>query len=80
MTVAQTVRLQTVRLIVALAMVAATAPLRAQGEPPENAPTIAIPGWSASVALTFGLVVTVVLGVLPEPIVDLAVKAAHLSG
>ena len=49
-------------------------------EPPENAPTIAIPGWSASVALTFGLVVTVVLGVLPEPIVDLAVKAAHLSG
>jgi hypothetical protein len=39
MTVAQTVRLQTVRLIVALAMVAATAPLRAQGEPPENAPT-----------------------------------------
>jgi len=49
-------------------------------EPPENAPTIAIPGWSASVALTFGLVVTVVLGVLPQPIVDLAVKAAHLRG
>jgi NADH-quinone oxidoreductase subunit N len=49
-------------------------------EPPENAPTIAIPGWAASVALTAGVVVTVFLGLLPEPIVDLAVKAAHLRG
>jgi NADH-quinone oxidoreductase subunit N len=49
-------------------------------EPPENSPTIAIPGWSASVALTFGVVVTVVLGLIPQPIIDLAVKAAHLTG
>jgi NADH-quinone oxidoreductase subunit N len=49
-------------------------------EPPENAPTVAIPGWSTSVALTFGVVVTVVLGVFPQPIIDLADKAATLLG
>ncbi|HEY2272990.1 MAG TPA: NADH-quinone oxidoreductase subunit NuoN [Jatrophihabitantaceae bacterium] len=47
-------------------------------EPPENAPTVAIPGWTASVALTFGVVITVVLGVFPQPIVDLATKASTL--
>ncbi|MEO8887994.1 MAG: NADH-quinone oxidoreductase subunit NuoN [Jatrophihabitantaceae bacterium] len=45
-------------------------------EPPENAPTIAIPGWTSTVALTVGVVVTVVLGVFPQPIIDLATKAA----
>jgi NADH-quinone oxidoreductase subunit N len=45
-------------------------------EPPENAPTIAIPGWSSSIALTVGVVVTLVLGVFPQPILDLATKAA----
>ena len=49
-------------------------------EPPENAPTIAIPGWSATVALTFGVVVTVVLGVFPQWLIDLAGKAAVLRG
>ncbi len=49
-------------------------------DPPENGPTVAIPGWSASVALTFGVVVTVVLGVFPQPIIDLAGKAANLLG
>lgn len=47
-------------------------------EPPEDAPTVAIPGWTSSVALTVGVVVTVVLGVFPQPIVDLATKAATL--
>jgi NADH-quinone oxidoreductase subunit N len=47
-------------------------------EPPENAPTVAIPGWSASVALTVGVAVTVVLGVFPQPVIDLASKAAVL--
>jgi NADH-quinone oxidoreductase subunit N len=47
-------------------------------EPPENAPTIAIPGWSTTVALTFGVVVTIALGVFPQPIIDLAGKAAHM--
>ncbi|MEO6886757.1 MAG: NADH-quinone oxidoreductase subunit NuoN [Jatrophihabitantaceae bacterium] len=45
-------------------------------EPPDNAPTVAIPGWSTTIALTFGVVVTVVLGVFPQPIIDLATKAA----
>jgi NADH-quinone oxidoreductase subunit N len=48
-------------------------------EPPENAPTIAIPGWSTTIALTFGVVVTIALGVFPQPIIDLAGKAAHLT-
>jgi NADH-quinone oxidoreductase subunit N len=45
-------------------------------DPPENGPTIAIPGWSSSVALTVGVVVTVILGVFPQPVLDLATKAA----
>ncbi len=49
-------------------------------EPPEDGPTIAIPGWSTSIALTFGVVVTIFLGVYPQPILDLAAKAAHLTG
>jgi NADH-quinone oxidoreductase subunit N len=48
-------------------------------EPPENSPTIAIPGWSTTIALTFGVVVTIVLGVFPQPILDLAAKAAHFT-
>jgi NADH-quinone oxidoreductase subunit N len=48
-------------------------------EPPENAPTIAIPGWSTTIALTFGVIVTIALGVFPQPIIDLAGKAAHLT-
>jgi NADH-quinone oxidoreductase subunit N len=48
-------------------------------EPPENAPTIAIPGWSTTIALTFGVVVTIILGVFPQPILDLAAKAAHFT-
>jgi NADH-quinone oxidoreductase subunit N len=49
-------------------------------EPPENGPTITIPGWSTAVALTFGMVVTVAMGVFPQPILDLAAKAATLVG
>jgi NADH-quinone oxidoreductase subunit N len=48
-------------------------------EPPEHGPTIAIPGWSTTIALTFGVVVTIVLGVFPQPILDLASKAAHFT-
>jgi NADH-quinone oxidoreductase subunit N len=49
-------------------------------EPPENAPTISIPGWSTSVALTIGVLVTIVLGIFPQPVIDLASKASHLVG
>ena len=44
-------------------------------EPPENAPTVSIPGAPRRVALTLGVVVTVALGVFPQPVVDLATKA-----
>ncbi len=49
-------------------------------EPPENGPTIAIPGWSTTVALTFGVVVTIALGLFPQPILELAANAAKLTG
>jgi NADH-quinone oxidoreductase subunit N len=49
-------------------------------EPPENGPSVAIPGWSTSVALTFGVLVTIVLGVVPQPVLDLASKAGKLVG
>jgi NADH-quinone oxidoreductase subunit N len=49
-------------------------------EPPENGPTIAIPGWTTTVALTAGVAVTIVLGVFPQPLVDLTTRAAHLTG
>ena len=45
-------------------------------EPPENAPTVAIPGWSSTAALTVAVLGTVVLGVFPQPVLDLASKAA----
>jgi NADH-quinone oxidoreductase subunit N len=49
-------------------------------DPPAESPTIAIPGWAASVALTVGIVVTIVLGVFPQPVIDLASKAAFFTG
>jgi len=48
-------------------------------EPPENAPTIAVPGWATTMALTLGVVITIFLGLFPQPIIDLAGKAAHLT-
>lgn len=47
-------------------------------EPPENAPTVSIPGATSAIALTIGVVVTIALGVFPQPIIDLATKAVSL--
>jgi NADH-quinone oxidoreductase subunit N len=47
-------------------------------DPPENGPTIAIPGWSTTVALTACVVVTVVLGVYPQFALDWANHASLL--
>jgi NADH-quinone oxidoreductase subunit N len=47
-------------------------------QPPENGPTIAIPGWSTSIALTLGVLVTIVLGIVPQPVLDLAAKAGKV--
>ena len=49
-------------------------------EPPENGPTVSVPGWSTSVALTVCVLVTLVLGLFPQPLIDLAHKAATLVG
>jgi NADH-quinone oxidoreductase subunit N len=49
-------------------------------DPPENGPTIAIPSWTTTVALTGGTFITIVLGIFPQPVLDLAEKAANLVG
>jgi len=49
-------------------------------EPPENAPTVAIPSPATTFALTLGTLVTIVLGLFPQPVLDLASHAAKLRG
>ncbi len=44
-------------------------------EPAADGPTVAVPGIYTSVALTLAVVVTLVLGVLPQPVLDLAGNA-----
>ena len=46
-------------------------------EPGENSPTVAIPGAFTSAALMVGVLATLVLGVYPTPVLDLATKAAE---
>jgi NADH-quinone oxidoreductase subunit N len=48
-------------------------------DPPEDGPTVAIPGWATTIALTISVGVTLFLGVFPQPILDLAVNAAKLK-
>ena len=45
-------------------------------EPQPDGPTIAVPSALTTVALTIGVGVTVVLGIVPQPILDIAEKAA----
>jgi NADH-quinone oxidoreductase subunit N len=49
-------------------------------DPPENAPTVAIPGWATTIALTGATLATVVLGLLPQLLLGLASSAAKLVG
>jgi NADH-quinone oxidoreductase subunit N len=42
----------------------------------EETPTVSIPGWMTSMALTIGVLVTLFLGVYPTPVVHLAQQAA----
>jgi NADH-quinone oxidoreductase subunit N len=48
-------------------------------DPPEDGPTVAIPGWATTITLTISVGVTLVLGVFPQPILDLALNAAKLT-
>ena len=45
-------------------------------DPAPDGPTVAVPGLFTSGALVLGLAVTVVLGVYPQPLLDLASRAA----
>ncbi len=45
-------------------------------DPAADGPTVAVPGFFTSAALALGLAVTVVLGVYPQPVLDLASRAA----
>jgi NADH-quinone oxidoreductase subunit N len=45
-------------------------------EPAPDGPTVAVPSMFTTAAVTLGVVVTVVLGVLPQPLLDLADRAA----
>ncbi len=47
-------------------------------EPPEGGPTVAIPGWPTTAALTIATAATIVLGLAPELVLDWANSAATL--
>jgi NADH-quinone oxidoreductase subunit N len=45
-------------------------------EPSVEGPTVAVPSMLTAVTIALGVAVTVVLGVFPQPVLDLAGKAA----
>ena len=49
-------------------------------EPAEDGPTVTIPSALSTIAITVGTAATLVLGVFPQPLLDLADKAAKLRG
>jgi NADH-quinone oxidoreductase subunit N len=49
-------------------------------EPAEGGPTIAVPSAWTTIAIGVSAAVTVLLGVLPQALLDLADKAAYLVG
>jgi NADH-quinone oxidoreductase subunit N len=46
-------------------------------EPGENTPTVSIPGWLTSMSLAIGGLATLLLGVAPQPLLDLTNRAAE---
>ncbi|MCU7724127.1 NADH-quinone oxidoreductase subunit NuoN [Actinoplanes sp. KI2] len=46
-------------------------------EPSESTPTVSIPGFLTSAALAIGVIVTLVLGVIPGPLIELTHNAAE---
>jgi len=49
-------------------------------EPAEDGPTVAIPSVLTRFSITVGALMTLALGVFPQPLLDLADKAAKLRG
>jgi NADH-quinone oxidoreductase subunit N len=46
-------------------------------EPGESTPTVSIPGAMTSAALVIGAVITLLLGIVPAPLLDLTNRAAE---
>jgi len=46
-------------------------------EPGEATPSVSIPGALTAAALTIGALATLILGLVPSPVLDLATKAAQ---
>lgn len=46
-------------------------------EPVADGPDVALPGWQTTVAVSLGLAATVVLGIIPGPVLDLAARAGE---
>ena len=44
---------------------------------PADAPDVALPGWQTTTAVALGLAATVVLGLVPGPVLDLAARAGE---
>jgi NADH-quinone oxidoreductase subunit N len=44
---------------------------------PADAPDVALPGWQTTSAVALGLAATVVLGLVPGPVLDLAARAGE---
>ncbi|MGB9377009.1 MAG: NADH-quinone oxidoreductase subunit NuoN [Mycobacteriales bacterium] len=49
-------------------------------DPAETGPTVTVPGAFTSAAVTFGVLVTIVMGVAPQPLLELADTAARFVG
>jgi NADH-quinone oxidoreductase subunit N len=49
-------------------------------EPPEGGPTVTVPSLATQVGIGFTALATVFLGIIPQPILDVAEHAAHLVG
>jgi NADH-quinone oxidoreductase subunit N len=49
-------------------------------EPAAEGPTVAVPSMFTSVAVAIGVAATVVLGLIPEPLLQLAARAAQMAG
>jgi NADH-quinone oxidoreductase subunit N len=47
-------------------------------EPAPDGPTVSVPSGYTAGAIALGLAVTVVLGILPQPVLDLAERASQL--
>ena len=46
-------------------------------DPPENAPEVITPSWTSTATVTLTAAITLALGALPQPLLDLADNFAH---